>query len=191
MSNSLLDPEEILQILSTIEKSNDQYKGLTFSTRQYFFADSLIPMNNDYAAVGNKFAWENFNRKNKTGYYVSMDANNFRQINTLGHDVGDDAIRTIGYSLRKATVGLTHSKLFRSGGDEFLFFTENENEVDIFIKRACEILDETNSTNCKNFKNYKITLSFGIGKSYSEAENALIAAKKKKTEIPHLIFSLL
>ena len=187
MSYQLIEPEEILEILNTIENLNDQYKGLTFSTRQYFFADPLIPMVNGYTSIGNKLAWEKFNSKNKPGYYVSMDANNFRQINTLGHNVGDEAIRSISYSLRKATIGLDSSKLFRSGGDEFLFFTEDVNEVDIFIKKACEFMDEI-----KPIDNIiKITLSFGIGKSYLEAENALKLAKNKKLEIPHLISSLL
>ena len=133
MSYRLIDPEEILEILNAIENLNDQYKGLTFSTRQYFFADPLIPIVDGYTSIGNKLAWEIFNRKNKPGYYVSMDANNFRQINTLGHNIGDEAIKSIGFSLRKATIGLGRSKLFRSGGDEFLFFTEHVNEVDIFI----------------------------------------------------------
>jgi diguanylate cyclase (GGDEF)-like protein len=184
MSNHLLEPEEILEILSIIEKSNDQYKGLTFSTRQYFFADPLITMDNGYPAIGNKLAFEKFINKNKRGYYVSMDANNFKHINnTFGHEVGDKTIQSIGHSLRKATIGLVYSKLFRSGGDEFLFFTEHQNEVNIFVERACEILDEMEFT--------KITLSFGIGKSYTEAENSLKIAKKKKLEIPHLIFSSL
>jgi diguanylate cyclase (GGDEF)-like protein len=187
MSNYLIEPEKILELLNIIEKSDDHYKGITFSTRQYFFADPLIPMSEGYASIGNKFAWEKFNAKNKDGYYVSMDANNFRQFNTLGHDVGDNVIKSIGFALRKATVGLTHSKLFRSGGDEFLFFTENVSEIDIFIKRACELLEEIQPiNNC-----IKITLSFGIGKSYKQAESALALAKKKKLDIPHLISSLL
>lgn len=187
MSNCLIEPEKILELLNKIEKSDDHYKGITFSTRQYFFSDPLIPMSEGYTSVGNKFAWEKFNAKNKDGYYISMDANNFRQINTLGHDVGDNAIKSIGFALRKATVGLSHSKLFRSGGDEFIFFTENINEIDIFIKRACERLDEIEVIN----NSIKITLSFGIGKNYIEAESALALAKKKKLDIPHLISSLL
>jgi diguanylate cyclase (GGDEF)-like protein len=187
MLYKLIEPEEILEILNTIEKSNDQYKGLTFSTRQYFFSDPLMPMVDDYTAVGNKFAWEKFNCKNKEGYYVSMDANNFKLINMLGHHIGDESIKSIGYSLRKATIGLQQSKLFRSGGDEFVFFTENLNEVDIFIKKACEFMDEIKPIN----NDIKITVSFGIGKSYLEAEDALKIAKKKKLEIPHLISSLL
>jgi GGDEF domain-containing protein len=187
MSNCLIEPEKILEILNTIEKSDVQYKGITFSTKQYFFADPLMPMSEGYASIGNKFAWEKFNAKNKDGYYVSMDANNFKQVNTLGHHVGDNVIKLIGYSLRKATVGLSCSKLFRCSGDEFLFFTENVSEIDIFIKKACEFLDEIKPIN----NSIKITLSFGIGKSYIEAESALTLAKKKKLDIPHLISSLL
>ena len=187
MSNCLIEPEKILELLNMIEKSDDHYKGITFSTRQYFFADPLIPMSEGYASIGNKFAWEKFNAKNKDGYYVSMDANNFRQINTLGHHVGDNAIKSIGVALRKATNGLSHSKLFRSGGDEFLFFTENASEIDIFIKTACEFLDKIEPIN----NSIKITLSFGIGRSYAQAENALALAKKKKLDVPHLKSSLL
>jgi len=187
MTDCLIEPEKILELLNIIERSDDHCKGITFSTRQYFFSDPLMPMSEGYASIGNKFAWEKFNAKNKDGYYVSMDANNFRQINTLGHQVGDNVIKLIGSALRKATIDLTHSKLFRSGGDEFLFFTENVSEIDIFIKRACELLDEI-----EPIDNYiKITLSFGIGKSYIEAESALALAKKKKLDIPHLISSLL
>jgi len=187
MSDCLIEPEKILELLNIIESSDEHYKGITFSTRQYFFCDPLIPMSEGYASIGNKFAWEKFNAKNKDGYYVSMDANNFRQINTLGHQVGDNVIKLMGFALRKATIGLTHSKLFRSGGDEFLFFTENVSEIDIFVKRACELLDEIEPIDNYN----KITVSFGIGKSYIEAESALALAKKKKLDIPHLISSLL
>lgn len=146
MSYPLIEPEKILEILNTIEESNEQYKNLTFSTRQYFFADSLTPMNNGYASIGNKFAWKTFNCKNIPGYYISMDANNFREINnTYNHDVGDEVIKLISYSLRKATIRLGElgfTKLFRTGGDEFVFFTKSVKEVDIFITKACEFIDE-------------------------------------------------
>ncbi len=184
MSYKLIEREKILEILSTFESLNCFLAGVTFSTRQYFFTEATNPVGVDYVSIGNKFAWEIFNRKKYTGYYVSMDANNFKQINDLGHSVGDEAIKLIGYSLRKANAVLEYSQLFRSGGDEFVFFTENVNDVDIFIKRACEFIDEI-----KPFDNcVKITLSFGIGKSYLEADHALKLAKKK---IPHLISSLL
>lgn len=187
MSNKLIEPEEILSILDKLEKSNDQYKGITFSTRQYFFADPLMPMHLGISSVGNKFAFESFKSKNKEGYYVSMDANNFKLINNISHESGDNAIKSIGYGLRNATIGLTRSKLFRSGGDEFVFFTENSNEVDLFVEKAIEQINKIDPID----NSIKVTLSFGIGKTYLEAETALIEAKKKKTQIPNLIHSLL
>ena len=98
MSNNLMDPEEILAILEQLEKSNDQYKGITYSTRQYIFADPLMPIHFGNAAVGNKLAFELFKIKNKEGFYVSMDANNFKLINNISHETGDNAIKSIGYA---------------------------------------------------------------------------------------------
>jgi diguanylate cyclase (GGDEF)-like protein len=187
MGDKLIEPEEILKILEQLEKSNDQYTGITFSTRQYFFADPLVPMQPGYPAVGNKLAWEIFKNKNKPGYYVSIDANNFKLVNTYGHDVGDNVIKLIGQALRKATDGLTNSKLFRAGGDEFLFYTEKSDEIDLFVSKACKLLDGIEPVG----KSIKITLSFGIGRSYSEAEEALTKAKAKKNEVPNIIFSLI
>ena len=60
-----MDPEEILAILEQLEKSNHQYKGITYSTRQYIFADPLMPIHFGNAAVGNKLAFELFKIKNK------------------------------------------------------------------------------------------------------------------------------
>ena len=81
------------------------------------------------SAVGNKLAFESFKIKNKVGFYVSMDANNFKLINNISHETGDNAIRSIGYALREATIGLSQSKLFRSGGDEFVFFTQDKKRI--------------------------------------------------------------
>ena len=187
MSNNLMDPEEILAILEQLEKSNDQYKGITYSTRQYIFADPLMPIHFGNAAVGNKLAFELFKIKNKEGFYVSMDANNFKLINNISHETGDNAIKSIGYALRYATIGLTRTKLFRTGGDEFVFFTENSNEVDLFVKKA---IGEINNIELIG-NSIKLTISFGIGKTYLEAETALLEAKKKKTQVPNLIHSLL
>ncbi len=174
-STKLIDPEDILQMLEYIESTDIKFKGIVYSTRQYFFADPMIPMDSHKPAIGNKLAWEKFKCKDKTGYYVSMDANNFKLINTFGHDVGDNAIKSIGYALREATTGLSKSKLFRAGGDEFVFFTENFNEIDLFVTRACQQLDKIEPVR----DSIKITLSFGIGKTYLEAESALAEAKER------------
>jgi len=220
----LIDPEIILRTLEELEKENERYKGFAFSTRQYFFADALMPIYENISAVGNKLAFELFTplknsirradefssklpvtdlygaplrgtdsnlhwykNKNKNGFYISMDINNFKLINLINHEEGDKAIKRIGYLLRKCTTHLTRSKLFRSGGDEFVFFSENKEDIYLFINKVIEELDILELIDNK----IKVTLSFGIGKSYVDADNALLLAKKRKAEITYPIHDLL
>ena len=178
MSNDLLDPEHILSILSQFEQEHPEHHGITFSTRQYFFADPMIPCQPGLSAVGNKLAFERFIQKMQPGYYVSMDTNDFKQINKLGHNVGDLVIKQIGHALRNATQHISRSKLFRSGGDEFLLHCETLEDAFHFVEHAIHKIGEIDIGN-----NITITLSFGIGISYKEEEAALIEAKKKKTHI--------
>ena len=185
----LINPEKILEILGELEKKNELYKGITYSTRQYFFADPLIVISttSNNCAVGNKLAFELFKKKYKSGFYVSMDINNFKEINKINHEEGDKAIGIIGLTLRKSTLNLTKSKLFRSGGDEFVFFSEIRNEVYLFIDNVIEELDKLDLVDDK----IKITLSFGIGKTYLEADTALSLAKDRKKEISNPIHDTL
>jgi diguanylate cyclase (GGDEF)-like protein len=188
MSIELYDPEFILQILQSLENENEKYNGITFSARQYFFVDPMISYNNGKPGIGNKLAFELFIKKMKPGYYVSMDANNFKLINnTLSHIVGDLAIKSIGKALRDVTLKIDYCKLFRSGGDEFLFYCENHDSMKAFLELALEELDKIELVNNK----YKLTLSFGIGISYKDAEDSLKEAKKKKinTINEHLVHS--
>jgi GGDEF domain-containing protein len=187
MLPELIDPEKILEILGELEKKNELCKGITYSTRQYFFADPLIGTNLNNHAVGNKLAFELFKNKNKNGFYVSMDINNFKEINKINHEEGDKAIGIIGLTLRKSTVNLTKSKLFRSGGDEFVFFSEIKEEVYLFIDNVIKELEKLDLINDK----IKITLSFGIGKTYLEADTALLLAKDRKKEISNPIHDML
>jgi len=183
-------PEEILSIIDKIEKKNPEYNGLTFSTRQYFFVDPMIPYNNGKPGVGNKFAFETFIKKSKPGYYISMDANDFKKINKISHIHGDLAIKSIGNTLRNATIsGMQKCKLFRSGGDEFLLYSETKEHLIQFVENAIKEFDQIEFVDTIGDV-IKITLSFGIGNSYADAENALSQAKNKKTGTPkHLIHS--
>lgn len=174
-----MDPEHILSILTQFEKDHPEHHGITFSTRQYFFADPMIPCQPGLSAVGNKFAFERFTEKMRPGYYVSMDTNDFKYINKLGHDVGDITIKKIGHALRNATLHISQSKLFRSGGDEFLLFCETLEHAFHFIEHAIAEIGEIDIGHPVT-----ITLSFGIGTSYKEAEDALLEAKNRKTNIP-------
>jgi len=179
MSIELHDPEDILSILESIEKENSKYNGITFSTRQYFFVDAMISYENGKPGVGNKLAFEMFIKKCKPGYYTSMDANDFKKINNISHIVGDIAIKNIGKALRNATLKICESKLFRSGGDEFLLYCEKKENIFIFIENAINELEKIDLVN----NIHKITLSFGIGITYDDAEKALLKAKLKKTNI--------
>lgn len=179
MYMNLLDPENILFTLKSLEKQDSKYAGITFSTRQYFFVDPMTPSENGKPGLGNKLAFELFTKKMKPGYYISMDTNDFKVINKTSHILGDIAIRNIGRSLRNATLEITNSKLFRSGGDEFLFYCEKKESAFLFIENALNELERLELVNDV----FKITLSFGIGISYSDAEVALLEAKNKKSQI--------
>ena len=195
MSIEMYDPENILSILHSFEKKNPQYTGITFSARQYFFVDPMIPYENGKPGVGNKLAFEMFIQKMKPGYYVSMDGNDLKRINKISHIAGDLAIKSIGKALRNATLHITDStdvsnlspegadlnlhrfKLFRSGGDEFLLYCEKKENVFIFLENAIQEIDKIEVVN-----DSKLSLSFGIGITYSDAEDALAEAKNKKTQ---------
>ena len=82
---------------------------------------------------------------------------------------------------------MTKSKLFRSGGDEFVFFSEIKEEVYLFINKVIEELNKLDLINDK----IKITLSFGIGKTYLEADTALLLAKDRKKEISNPIHDII
>jgi GGDEF domain-containing protein len=179
MSINLLDPENILSMLESLEKQDSKYAGITFSTRQYFFVDPMMPIENNLPGIGNKLAFELFTKKMKPGYYISMDANDFKIANKTSHIMGDLAIKIIGRTLRNSTLKITDSKLFRSGGDEFLFYCEKKESIFLFIENALKEIDALELVG----NVYKITLSFGIGISYSDAEAALLEAKNQKTVI--------
>ena len=170
-------PEKILAIIALIEKEVPAFEGMTFSARQYFFVDPMIPYENGKPGLGNKLAFEMFLQKARPGYYISMDGNDFKLINQKSHLFGDLAIKNIGKALRNATMPiLTHSKLFRSGGDEFLFYCNNPTVMITFLENVVKELDQLELID----NTHKISLSFGLGLTYENAEAALSLAKKTK-----------
>ena len=177
----------ILDTLKKLEIENIVPKDFAHSTRQYIFVDSMIPYEDDSKpGIGNKYAFQEFIKENRVGYYVSMDANDFKNINKINHIIGDEAIISIGKALRDASYNTGMCKLFRSGGDEFLLFTEIKGNVDIFIQNAIKELDKIERVNDL----YKLTVSFGAGNSYYDAEESLKMAKNKKIiATPNLVYS--
>jgi hypothetical protein len=172
----MFEPEYILSTLESLEKKNEIQNGMTFSTRQYFFVDPMIPYENGKPGVGNKLAFERFIHKQESGYYVSMDCNDMKIINKINHIMGDVAIKRVGRAFRDASLETTFCKLFRSGGDEFLLYSAKKENVFLFTETALKNVDEIEPIN----NTHKITVSFGIGNSYYDAEDALLEAKKKK-----------
>jgi GGDEF domain-containing protein len=177
----------IFDVLNQLENNNMIPLDFTHSIRQYIFVDQMIPYENDLRpGIGNKFAFQEFINLNKLGYYISMDANNFKLINNINHIVGDNAIKSIGKALRNAATEIKLCKLFHSGGDEFTLFTEIRENVDIFISNAFSEIDKIEPVNNIHI----LTVSFGIDITYIDAENALLIAKKQKTDIScNLVFN--
>jgi GGDEF domain-containing protein len=151
----------------------------------------MIPYHNGKPGVGNKLAFETFIQKMKPGYYVSMDGNDLKTINRISHIAGDLAIKSIGNALRNASLQITNSKLFRSGGDEYLLYCEQKENTFLFVERALKEFDQlkiiyhntTLGDTQENIYEFILTLSFGIGITYADAENALSEAKRKKTHV--------
>lgn len=83
--------------------------------------------------------------------------NLLKKINTISHIVGDNAIKSVGKALRDASSKTGLCKLFRSGGDEFLLFTEHKSNINTFIQNAIIELDKIEKINDM----YKLTISFG------------------------------
>lgn len=182
-----MNPEDILDELFFAEEKSLLSKGITNAVRQYIFVDPLIPsVSPNIPGIGNKLAFNLFNKKKCIGYYVFMDVNDFKQINTkLGHMIGDYALQMIGYALRDATIKceIFHYKLFRSGGDEFVLFCERKDKVLEFVENAKKEID-------KIIVPCTMTMSFGIGKTLKESDDALHKAKEmKKQSIKHIIFT--
>lgn len=92
-------------------------------------------------------------------YGIMMDINFFKKINdTLGHSVGDDAIRTVG-KLLSQWVDISDT-VIRFAGDEFIILCINKTEEEV-----CSLMDTIRS----NLLNYNKTgrkpyqLSFSMG----------------------------
>lgn len=64
------------------------------------------------------------------GLLVMLDLDNFKLVNdTFGHDVGDEVLKEVGRKIDKLTESLANSISFRLGGDEFLMYSESDDEV--------------------------------------------------------------
>ncbi len=147
--------------------------------------DELTGLKNKSALTGeiNEFLADG--SKNK-GIMFLLDADHFKSINdTYGHDVGDRVITQIGSFLGKRFTG--EEVAGRFGGDEFIVFVKNTNDMETAHKIANEIVEGAAQSVELPDKDKKITVSIGISiysgleKNYSEifkkADIALYQAK--------------
>lgn len=132
--------------------------------------------------MGNKFAHTDFlNRADaKGGIHIVMDGNDFKSVNDkFGHEVGDQAIKSMGTAMREAmdeSVGREHGKLFRVGGDEFAAHVPTHEHAAKFartLRSKLEKLVPIQGT-------HKLSMGIGIGHSHEHADRALYEAKKQK-----------
>ena len=170
ISNSLRIREFVLTRQIKIQKDTDEMTGLRNK-------GSLTREINEFLLDSSK---------NK-GILMIMDVDRFKSINdTYGHDIGDSVIIQLGHLLANKFV--KDEITGRFGGDEFILFIKNTDDIDM----ACQIANDVASSVSKDIKlpneNEHISISIGIAlykgdeKNYSElfkkADVALYKAKE-------------
>jgi len=122
-----------------------------------------------------------------SGSVAVLDIDNLKPINdTLGHTVGDKAIRAVARAMRSLV--RADDMLFRWGGDEFLvlMFKLPQPEAARRIEKLNKILDE----NCERWigEPVKVTVSFGVagftsltdlGQAIEQADKAMYAQRNR------------
>ena len=172
ISNSIRIKEFVLFREINIQKDIDDMTGLMNK-------GSLSRHINEYLAD---------KTKNK-GLLFFLDINYFKSINdTFGHDIGDDVIHQLGSFL--ATKFTNGELVGRFGGDEFIIFIKDNDDVKYAEKVALEVANESTEYLKLPDPNRKITVSMGIAiyhgeeKNYSEllkkADVALYATKEHR-----------
>jgi diguanylate cyclase len=122
-----------------------------------------------------------------SGSVAVLDIDNLKPINdTLGHTVGDKAIRAVARAMRSLV--RADDMLFRWGGDEFLvlMFKLPQPDASRRIAKLNKILDE----NCERWigESVKVTVSFGVagftsltdlGQAIEQADKAMYAQRNQ------------
>ncbi|HKG46360.1 MAG TPA: GGDEF domain-containing protein [Pyrinomonadaceae bacterium] len=124
-----------------------------------------------------------------SGSVAVLDIDNLKPINdTMGHTVGDKAIRAVARAMRSLV--RADDMLFRWGGDEFLvlMFKLPQPDASRRIEKLNKILEE----NCERWigQPVTVTVSFGVagftsltdlGQAIEQADKAMYATKGRKS----------
>lgn len=167
-----MNPEDALSHISAAVKAGHVHPDVETALRQHVFEDPMVP------GVGNKYAYQQHRAKNKPGVWVSMDGNDFKNLNSMpgGHDTGDEAIRSMGTALKNAADKVPGGKLTRAGGDEFQYFAPSHEHAMQFMSHANEHLNNIPPVQGV----HKLSMSFGLGNDFQSADKALYHAKEQK-----------
>ncbi len=111
------------------------------------------------------------------GLLFVLDVDHFKSINDVyGHDVGDDVIMQLGGILgRKFT---DHEIVGRFGGDEFIVFIKNTNDLDSARNTAEDLADSVSKSVMLPDREKRVSISIGIA-AYNGRENNYSALFKK------------
>ena len=122
------------------------------------------------------------------GIMFVLDIDHFKMINdTYGHDIGDEVIRQLGAFL--ANTFINKEIVGRFGGDEFIIFIKDSDDIESACKTAEQIVSGASENVLLPVKNEKISVSIGIAiyqgieKNYSELfKKADIAMYQSKAD---------
>lgn len=172
-----LDPQAALAHLDSLAGSSDpKTQAAIASVRKHIFQDPMT-------GLGNKYAYNEFLKKNPEGVHVMVDGNGMKTINdTYGHEAGDQLIRSYGHAMRQAAeeIGPKQVKLHRFGGDELHAFLPTAEHAHHFARTLRDKLDAMPPIN----GTHKVSASIGVGHTPEHADKSLYKAKAMK--IRHL-----
>ena len=98
-----------------------------------------------------------------------LDIDRFKMINdTYGHDIGDDVINQLGAFL--VSIFVNNEIVGRFGGDEFIVFIKDTDDLDAARKKAAEIVAGAAEKIHLPVENEKVSVSIGVA-IYQGIEN--------------------
>jgi diguanylate cyclase (GGDEF)-like protein len=129
----------------------------------YFFIIQSDTRLDSLTGIGNRYSFNEFtdrlSRRNtgESWVIVMIDMDHFKEINdTLGHKEGDNALRDMAGIIKKCIRGTDFAA--RYGGDEFVLAVKMENNIEAFMRRMQEGIDQHNA---KQIRPFKLEMSYG------------------------------
>ena len=167
-----------ISVMINISRMIEMQEMLTFEASR----DVLTPLLNRRALI--KMIEDSF-RVQDTGCFFIIDIDNFKKLNdTMGHQVGDAALKDISKVLLRRT--RSTDIVARLGGDEFAVYYPGLEVPDVAARRADQIQKDFAAVARKKYTGSNISLSIGstmrtagmnFDDIYRNADYALYAVK--------------